>query len=84
MCQKLFSFVENKCKPESADSVMMQESLLAGHLYLQVLQDKMERWLMLLRSVITKKAQSLTFKLTTGTITSLDAAHSSPKFSLFR
>jgi DNA-directed RNA polymerase I subunit RPA2 len=66
MCQKLFSFVEDKCKAESADSVMMQESMLAGHLYLQVLQDKMERWLMLLRSVIMKQAQSPTFKLTTG------------------
>lgn len=45
---------------------MMQEALLAGHLYLQVLQDKMERWLMMLRSVVTKKAQSTTYKLTTG------------------
>jgi len=35
MCRKLFWLVEGKCKPESVDSVMMQEAVLSGHLYLQ-------------------------------------------------
>ncbi|BES88059.1 Hypothetical protein polymerase [Nesidiocoris tenuis] len=48
MVQKLFSFVRNKSAAEGVDSVMMQELLLGGHLYLQVLKDKLRAWLTLL------------------------------------
>ena len=39
MLRKLFTMVhQNGCKPDDADSPMMQEILLPGHLYLSVLK----------------------------------------------
>jgi DNA-directed RNA polymerase I subunit RPA2 len=67
MMQKLFSAVQNKCCVEGADGLMMHELLLGGHLYLQILKEKMESWLQLLKSVILKKAKStMNFTLTTS------------------
>jgi hypothetical protein len=68
MNRKLFDFVEGKCKGESVDAVQAQEALLSGHLYMQVLQDKLEKWLILLRSAITKRAtaKGATYRLTQG------------------
>ena len=36
MVKKLFCLVQDKCAVEGVDSVMMQEVVLGGHLYLQV------------------------------------------------
>lgn len=56
--QKLFSVVQNKCCVEGADGLMMHELLLGGHLYLQLLKDKMQTWLQVIKSVILKKAKT--------------------------
>ncbi|CAB3379485.1 Hypothetical predicted protein [Cloeon dipterum] len=56
MVRKLYAFVQNRIKAESVDTVMMQEALLGGHLYMQVLADKLERWLISLKSNITKRS----------------------------
>ncbi|KAG5882320.1 hypothetical protein JTB14_016636 [Gonioctena quinquepunctata] len=45
MTQKLFTFSQEKCKLEGADAVMMQELLLGGHLYLQLVKEKLSSWL---------------------------------------
>lgn len=58
MMQKLFSVVQNKCCVEGADGLMMHELLLGGHLYLQLLKDKMQTWLQVIKSVILKKAKT--------------------------
>lgn len=69
MLQKLFMSVEEKCCVDGADAVMMHELLMGGHLYLQVLKDKMQTWLYVLKSVILKKANSnIGFNLTSGEI----------------
>jgi DNA-directed RNA polymerase I subunit RPA2 len=57
MMQKLFCVVQNKCCVEGADGLMMHELLLGGHLYLQLLKEKMQVWLQVLKSVILKKAK---------------------------
>lgn len=57
MTKKLFAFANNKCAYEGADAVMMQECLLGGHLYLQVLKEKLYDWLGRLRFFITKRAK---------------------------
>jgi len=36
--RKLFALVNGKCSPETTDSPMNQEILLAGHLYLMALK----------------------------------------------
>jgi len=58
MTKKLFTFANNKCAVESADAVMMQECLLGGHLYLQVLKEKLYSWLVGLKHHILKRDKS--------------------------
>ncbi|KAI8516019.1 DNA-directed RNA polymerase I subunit RPA2, partial [Branchiostoma belcheri] len=48
---------EGECSVENQDSPMMQEMLLAGHLYLTILKDKLELWLTQLRYGIDKRSQ---------------------------
>ncbi|XP_076280843.1 RNA polymerase I subunit Rpl135 [Lasioglossum baleicum] len=58
MTKKLFALANNKCAVEGADAVMMQECLLGGHLYLQVLKEKLYTWLTGLKMGILKRARS--------------------------
>lgn len=58
MTKKLFAFVNNKCAVEGVDSVMMQECLMGGHLYLQVIKEKLMSWLTSLKISILKRAKS--------------------------
>lgn len=58
MTKKLFAVANNKCAVEGADSVMMQECLLGGHLYLQVLKEKLYGYLTGLRILIMKRARN--------------------------
>uniref|UniRef100_A0A1Y1KKJ0 DNA-directed RNA polymerase subunit beta n=1 Tax=Photinus pyralis TaxID=7054 RepID=A0A1Y1KKJ0_PHOPY len=58
MIQKLFVYAQDNCKTEGADAVMMQELLLGGHLYLQVLKERLQMWLIYLRASILKNAKS--------------------------
>ncbi|CAH0563356.1 unnamed protein product [Brassicogethes aeneus] len=64
MTQKLFAFAQDKCKLEGADAVMMQELLLGGHLYLQIIKEKLQNWLTSLRYNIAKQSQSASFYFT--------------------
>ncbi|KAK2584036.1 hypothetical protein KPH14_006488 [Odynerus spinipes] len=58
MTKKIFAVANNKCAVEGADSVMMQECLLGGHLYLQVLKEKLYGWLTGLKMGIMKRARN--------------------------
>lgn len=55
MTRKLFAFAQGKCAIEGMDPVMMQEITLAGHLYLQLLKDRITSWLTGLRYTIMKR-----------------------------
>ncbi|XP_073943178.1 RNA polymerase I subunit Rpl135 [Choristoneura fumiferana] len=57
MTHKLYDVVQNKCKVEGADAVMVQELQLGGHLYLQVLKERLEALLISVKYNIIKKAQ---------------------------
>ena len=58
MIKKLFALVQDKCVPEGVDAVMMHEIVLGGHLYLQLLKEKLQTWLLTLKGSILKKARS--------------------------
>ncbi|KAK5641755.1 hypothetical protein RI129_010302 [Pyrocoelia pectoralis] len=58
MIQKLFAYAQDNCKTEGADAVMVQELLLGGNLYLQVLKERLQTWLNYLRLNILKNAKS--------------------------
>lgn len=68
MTRKLFALAKGDCAIESPDNPMNQEVLLAGHLYLMVLKEKLMTFLYSVRANIEKKAkpQGASFKLTTG------------------
>ena len=59
MIKKLFLLVQDKCVPEGVDCLMMHEIVLGGHLYLQLLKEKLETWLQTLKGCILKKAKVL-------------------------
>merc|ERR550519_1241047 len=66
MIKKLFALVQDKCVVEGVDSLMMHEIILGGHLYLQLLKEKLDDVCRILKQVILKKAQTVgpTFELT--------------------
>ena len=66
MIKKLFSLVQDKCVVEGVDSLMMHEIIVGGHLYLQLLKEKLTDFRTILKTVILQKAQKAgpTFDLT--------------------
>merc|ERR1719192_151950 len=66
MIKKLFLFVQEKCVVEGVDSLMMHEIIVGGHLYLQLMKEKLHDFMAILKTVILKKAQTVgsTFDLT--------------------
>lgn len=58
MMQKLFQVVQGHHKSESADSVMMQELLLGGHLYQKIFKEYLENWMTNLKLNLNKKISS--------------------------
>merc|ERR1719318_280797 len=66
MIKKLFSLVQDKCVVEGVDSLMMHEIVLGGHLYLQLLKEKLDDVCRILKMVILRKAETVgpTFDLT--------------------
>ncbi len=59
MTRKLFAFSQGKCALEGMDPVMMQEINLAGHLYLQLLKDRLANWLTVLKYIILKRQRTV-------------------------
>ena len=57
MIKKLFALVQDKCVVEGVDCLMMHEIVLGGHLYLQLLKEKLENWMLTLKASIIKKAK---------------------------
>ncbi|XP_013141765.1 PREDICTED: DNA-directed RNA polymerase I subunit RPA2 [Papilio polytes] len=58
MIQKLYDVVQNKCKVEGADSVMVQELQVGGHLYLQVIKERLQMLLYVIKANILKKVKT--------------------------
>lgn len=63
MTQKLYAFIQNKCQVEGADGVMTQEILLGGHLYLQLLKEKLQSWLTMLKIYMIRQSKTTTFTI---------------------
>merc|ERR550519_157622 len=66
MIKKLFALVQDKCVVEGVDSLMMHEIIVGGHLYLQLLKEKLDDVCRILKQVILRKAKTVgpTFDLT--------------------
>ena len=57
MIKKLFIFVQEKCVVEGVDSLMMHEIVLGGHIYLQLLKEKLGDYMTILKMVILRMAK---------------------------
>ncbi|XP_068747280.1 DNA-directed RNA polymerase I subunit RPA2-like [Montipora capricornis] len=69
MVRKLYAFTQGKCAEESADSPMMQEVLLGGHLYNMMLKEKLEIWLYHVRANLEKDIKNkANFDLNSSTL----------------
>ncbi|KAG8444046.1 hypothetical protein GDO86_009295 [Hymenochirus boettgeri] len=71
MTQKLFTFAKDECMEENPDSLMNQEVLTPGQLFLMFLKEKMESWLVAVKMNMDKRAQKTNFDLTTESITKI-------------
>ncbi|XP_049880530.1 DNA-directed RNA polymerase I subunit RPA2 [Pectinophora gossypiella] len=58
MTHKLYDVVQNKCKVEGADAVMVQELQVGGHLYLQVLKERLQMLLYVIKANLMRQAKS--------------------------
>ncbi|XP_034837415.1 DNA-directed RNA polymerase I subunit RPA2 [Maniola hyperantus] len=57
MAQKLYDVAQNKCKVEGADAVMAQELQVGGHLYLQVLKERLQTILSIIKATLIKRSK---------------------------
>ncbi|XP_056147327.1 DNA-directed RNA polymerase I subunit RPA2 [Lampris incognitus] len=65
MARKLFALAKLECMEENPDSIMCQEVLTPGQLYLMFLKEKMTLWLVSVKLAILKRAIKLNASLTT-------------------
>ncbi|XP_075452458.1 DNA-directed RNA polymerase I subunit RPA2 [Ascaphus truei] len=68
MTRKLFTFAKEECMEENPDSLMNQEVLTPGQLFLMFLKEKMEAWLFSTKINLDKKSQKKTLVLNTESI----------------
>ncbi|XP_019404522.1 PREDICTED: DNA-directed RNA polymerase I subunit RPA2 [Crocodylus porosus] len=57
MTRKLFAFAKEECMEENPDSLMNQEVITPGQLYLMFLKERMEAWLLSIKFALNKRAQ---------------------------
>jgi DNA-directed RNA polymerase I subunit RPA2 len=57
MVQKLYALVSNEILPDNMDSLVNQELLLPGHLYLMILKEKLEELLLGIRIRLYKDSK---------------------------
>uniref|UniRef100_A0A4W5R978 DNA-directed RNA polymerase n=1 Tax=Hucho hucho TaxID=62062 RepID=A0A4W5R978_9TELE len=60
MTRKLFTFAKQECMEENPDSLMCQEVLTPGRLYLMFLKEKMAAWMVSVKLSMDKRAHRLT------------------------
>nr|KAF6448390.1 RNA polymerase I subunit B [Rousettus aegyptiacus] len=63
MTRKLFALARGECMEENPDSLVNQEVLTPGQLFLMFLKEKMEAWLVSIKLAIDKKAQKTNVSL---------------------
>ncbi|KAG8550319.1 hypothetical protein GDO81_026649 [Engystomops pustulosus] len=68
MTRKLFTFAKGGCMEDSQDSLVFQEVLTPGQLYLMFIKEKMEGWLLGVRINLEKKSQKTNVVLNADSI----------------
>uniref|UniRef100_A0A6Q2WY42 DNA-directed RNA polymerase subunit beta n=1 Tax=Esox lucius TaxID=8010 RepID=A0A6Q2WY42_ESOLU len=68
MTRKLFTFAKQECMEENPDSLMCQEVLTPGRLYLMYLKERMSAWMVSVKLSLEKKAHRLTGGITSDNL----------------
>ncbi|XP_027863285.1 DNA-directed RNA polymerase I subunit RPA2 isoform X1 [Xiphophorus couchianus] len=69
--RKLFSFAKQECMEENPDSLMCQEVLTPGQLYLMFLKERLTAWLTSVKLSFDKRGSKLTGELSTENVMKL-------------
>ncbi|CAK1540944.1 unnamed protein product [Leptosia nina] len=59
MTQKLYDLVQGKCRVEGADAVMVQELQVGGQLYLQILKERLQNYINMMRYGFLKRDKAI-------------------------
>ena len=54
MTENLYALINNEIQPDNLDSLMNQEVLLPGHLYMMMMREKLEEILITIRFRVLK------------------------------
>uniref|UniRef100_A0A8C7BKV1 DNA-directed RNA polymerase subunit beta n=1 Tax=Neovison vison TaxID=452646 RepID=A0A8C7BKV1_NEOVI len=65
MTRKLFALAKGECMEDSPDSLVNQEVLTPGQLFLMFLKEKMESWLVSIKIALDKRAQKTNVSINT-------------------
>ncbi|XP_023573130.1 DNA-directed RNA polymerase I subunit RPA2 [Octodon degus] len=65
MTRKLFALAKGECMEENPDSLVNQEILTPGQLFLMFLKEKMEAWLVSVKIALDKRAQKTNVSMNT-------------------
>uniref|UniRef100_A0A673SPR3 DNA-directed RNA polymerase subunit beta n=1 Tax=Suricata suricatta TaxID=37032 RepID=A0A673SPR3_SURSU len=65
MTRKLFALAKGECMEENPDSLVNQEVLTPGQLFLMFLKEKMEAWLVSIKIALDKRAQKANVSINT-------------------
>ncbi|GLH02551.1 DNA-directed RNA polymerase I subunit RPA2 [Gryllus bimaculatus] len=71
MVHKLWGLVQGRCSVDGVDSPQAQEVLVGGYLWLQYLKERLQRFIYLVRMLITKESQNVTFQLNESALKSI-------------
>uniref|UniRef100_A0A2K6F4Z3 DNA-directed RNA polymerase subunit beta n=1 Tax=Propithecus coquereli TaxID=379532 RepID=A0A2K6F4Z3_PROCO len=68
MTRKLFALAKGECMEDNPDSIVNQEVLTPGQLFLMFLKEKMESWLVSIKIAFDKKAQKTNVSVNTDNL----------------
>ncbi|XP_069351215.1 DNA-directed RNA polymerase I subunit RPA2 isoform X1 [Eulemur rufifrons] len=68
MTRKLFALAKGACMEDNPDSIVNQEVLTPGQLFLMFLKEKMEAWLVSIKMAFDKKAQKTNVSVNTDNL----------------
>lgn len=68
MTRKLFTFAKQECMEENPDSIMCQEVLTPGQLYLMFMKERLSAWLLTVKMALDKRGHKLSSGWTSETM----------------
>ncbi|XP_048792652.1 DNA-directed RNA polymerase I subunit RPA2 [Lagopus muta] len=68
MTRKLYAFAKGECMEDNPDSLMNQEVLTAGQLFLMFLKERLENWLQSVKFILEKRTEKADINVNTDSL----------------